>query len=74
MSCNRRAGYDVQGAAPPPAPMPHLLDCRTSTATRDDPARDPTVPIEGNGHETVSRGDKHDGWRGQKWVGSNCSG
>jgi hypothetical protein len=33
MSCNRRAGYDVQETAPPLAPMPRLLDCGTSAAT-----------------------------------------
>jgi hypothetical protein len=74
MSCNRCAGYDVQETTPPPTPMPCLLGCRTSTATRGSPAHDPTVPIEGNGHGTVSRGDRHDGWHGQKWAGSNCSG
>jgi hypothetical protein len=60
--------------APPPAPMPRLLDCGTSTTTRGGPARDPTVPIKGDGHGSVSRGDRHDGWHGQKWAGSNCSG
>jgi hypothetical protein len=60
--------------APPPAPMPHLLDCGIGAATRGSPARDPTVPIKGDGHGSVSRGDRHDGWHGQKWTGSNCSG
>jgi hypothetical protein len=35
---------------------------------------DPTVPIKGDSHGTVSRGDRHDGWHGQKWADSNCSG
>ena len=30
--------------APPLAPLLRLLDCGTGTATRGDPARDPTVP------------------------------
>jgi hypothetical protein len=47
--------------APPLAPMPRLLDCRTSATTRGSPARDPTVPIECNDHGSVSRGDRHDG-------------
>jgi hypothetical protein len=42
--------------APPLAPMSRLLDCRTSAAVRGSPARDPTVPIKGNDHGTVSRG------------------
>jgi hypothetical protein len=46
--------------APPLAPMPRLLDCRTSVVTRGSPARDPTVPIECNDHGSVSRGDRHD--------------
>jgi hypothetical protein len=56
MSCNRRAGYDVREATPPLTPMLCLLDCRTSTATRGSPAHDPTVPIKGDGHGSVSRG------------------
>jgi hypothetical protein len=60
--------------APPPVPMPHLLGCGTRTATRGGPTRDPTVPIEVDGHGTLSRGDRHDGWHGQKWASSNCSG
>jgi hypothetical protein len=59
--------------APPLAPMSRLLDCRTSTATRGSPARDPTVPIECNDHESVSRGERRDGRYGQKWTDSNCS-
>jgi hypothetical protein len=56
MSCNRRAGYDVQEAQPPLTPMLRLLDCGTSTATRGTPAHDPTVPIKGDGHGSISRG------------------
>jgi hypothetical protein len=48
-------------AAPPLAPMPRLLDCRTSAATRGSPAHDLTVLIECNDHGSVSRGDRHDG-------------
>jgi hypothetical protein len=59
--------------APPLAPMPCLLDCRTSAATRGSPARDPTVPIECNDHRSVSRGERRDGRYGQKRTGSNCS-
>jgi hypothetical protein len=55
MSCNRRAGYDVQEAPPPLTPMLRLLDCRTSTATRGTPAHDPTVPIKGDCHGSMSR-------------------
>jgi hypothetical protein len=54
-SCNRRAGYYVQETASPLAPMPRLLDCRTSTATRGNPAHGPTVPIEHIDHGSVSR-------------------
>jgi hypothetical protein len=43
-SCNRRAGCYVQETVPPLAPLPCLLDCGTSTATRGNPAHDPTVP------------------------------
>jgi hypothetical protein len=71
-SCNQRAGYYVQETAPPLAPMPRLLDCGTSAATRGSPARDPTVPIGCNDHGSVSRGRRHDGRYGQKWTGRNC--
>jgi hypothetical protein len=60
-SCNRRAGYYVQATAPPLAPMPCLLDCGTGAATRGNPTRDPTVPIEHIDHGSVSRGRRHDG-------------
>jgi hypothetical protein len=56
MSCNRRAGYDVREVTPPLALMLRPLDCGTSTATRGSPAHDPTVPVKGDGHGSVSRG------------------
>jgi hypothetical protein len=61
-SSNRRAGRYVQATAPPLAPLPRLLDCRTSTAIRGNPAYDPAVPA------------RRDGQYGQKWAGSNGSG
>jgi hypothetical protein len=73
-SCNRRAGCYVQGTAPPLAPVPCLLDCGTSTATRGNPAYDPTVPARHIGHGSVSRGRRRDGRYGPKWAGSNGSG
>jgi hypothetical protein len=73
-SCNRRAGCYVQGTAPPLAPLSCLLDCGTSTATRGNPAYDPTVPARHIGHGSVSRGRRRDGRYGQKWAGSNGSG
>jgi hypothetical protein len=57
-SCNRRAGCYVQGTAPPLAPLPCLLDCGTSTATRGNPAYDPTVPARHIGHGSVSQREK----------------
>jgi hypothetical protein len=75
-SIQRSSGATVttcKEIAPPLAPMPRLLDCRTSAVTRGSPVRDPTVPIECNDHGSVSRGDRHDGRYGQKWTGSNCS-
>jgi hypothetical protein len=60
-SCNRRAGCYVQETAPPLAPVPRPLDCGTDTATRGDPAHDPTVPTEHIGHGSVSRGRRRDG-------------
>jgi hypothetical protein len=36
-SCNRRASCYVRATAPPLAPLPRLLDCGTSTATRGNP-------------------------------------
>jgi hypothetical protein len=59
--------------APPPAPMLRLLDCRTSAATQDSPARDPTAPIKCGDHGSLSRGDRHDGRYDQRRAGSNCS-
>jgi hypothetical protein len=61
-SCNRRAGCCVRATAPPPAPLPRLLDCGTNTATRGDPAHDPAAPA------------WRDGQCGQKWAGSNGGG
>jgi hypothetical protein len=60
-SCNRRTSCYVQETAPPLAPLPCLLDCGTSTATRGNPAYDPTVPARHVGHGSVSRGRKRDG-------------
>jgi hypothetical protein len=59
--------------APPLAPMSRLLDYGTSAATRGSPARDPSVPSEGNEHGSVSRGRRRDGRYDQKRTGSNCS-
>jgi hypothetical protein len=73
-SCNRRAGYCVQETAPPLAPLPCLLDCGASTATRGNPAHDPTVPTRHIGHGSVSRGRWRDGRYDQKWAGSNGGG
>jgi hypothetical protein len=56
-SCNRHAGYYVREAAPPLVPVPRLLDCGTSAATRGNPAHDPTVPTERIDHGSVSRGE-----------------
>jgi hypothetical protein len=70
-SCNQRAGYYVRETAPPLAPMPHLLDCGTSAATRGNPAHGPTVPIERIDHGSVSRGRWRDDRYGQKWTSSN---
>jgi hypothetical protein len=42
--------------APPLAPMLRLLDCRTSAVIRGSPTHDPTVPIKGDDHGSVSRG------------------
>jgi hypothetical protein len=55
-------GCYVQATAPPLAPLPRLLDCGTSTATRGNPAYDPAVP--------ARRGGQYD----QKWAGSNGGG
>jgi hypothetical protein len=73
-SCNRLVGHYVREAAPPLAPVPRLLDCGTSAATRGNPAHDPTVPTEHIGHGSVSRGRKRDGRYGQKWADSNGGG
>jgi hypothetical protein len=73
-SCNWRAGCYVQETAPPLAPLPCLLDCGTSTATRGNPVYDPTVPARHIGHGSDSRGRRRDGRYGQKWAGSNGGG
>jgi hypothetical protein len=65
-SYNRRAGCYVQETAPPLTPLPCLLDCGTSTATRGNPANDPTVPTRHIGHGSVSRGRRRDDLYGQK--------
>jgi hypothetical protein len=61
-SCNRCAGCYVRATAPPLAPLPRLLDCGTSTATRGNPTHDPAAPA------------WRDGQYGQKWAGSNGGG
>jgi hypothetical protein len=73
-SCNRRADYYVREATPPLAPVPRLLDCRTSAATRGDPMHDPTVPTEHIDHGSVSHGRRRDSQYGQKWATSNGGG
>jgi hypothetical protein len=73
-SCNRRADYYVRETAPPLAPVPRLLNCGTSAATRGDPAHGPTVPTEHIGHGSGSRGRRRDGRYGQKWPSSNGGG
>jgi hypothetical protein len=70
-SCNRCADYYVRKTAPPPAPIPRLLDCGTGTATRGNPAHGPIVPTGHIGHRSVSRGRRQDGRYGQKWADSN---
>jgi hypothetical protein len=59
--------------APPLALMSRLLDCRTSVATRGNPARDPTVSIRCDDHGSLSYGDRHDGRYDRRRAGSNCS-
>jgi hypothetical protein len=73
-SCNRRAVCYVRATAPPLAPLPRLLDCGTSTATRGNPAYDPTVPARRIGHGSVSCRRRRDDQYGQKWAGSNGGG
>jgi hypothetical protein len=69
-SCNRGAGFYMRETAPPLMPLPCLLNCGTSTATRGNLAHDPTVPTRHIGHGPVSRGRRRDGRYGQKWAGS----
>jgi hypothetical protein len=73
-SRNRRASCYVRAATPPLAPLPRLLDCGTSTATRGNPAYDPTVPARHIDHGPVSRGRRRDDRCGEKWAGSNGGG
>jgi hypothetical protein len=73
-SCNRRASCYVQKTPPPLAPLPCLLDCGTSTATRGNPAHDPAVPTRPIGHGPVNRGRRRDDRYGQKWADSNGGG
>jgi hypothetical protein len=61
-SCNRHAGCSVRATAPPPTPLPRLLDCGTNATTRGNPAHDPAAPA------------WRDGQCGQKWAGSNSGG
>jgi hypothetical protein len=73
-SCNRRAGYYVRETAPPLAPVPRLLDCRTGAATRGNPVHGPAVPTRHAGHGLVSCGRRRDDRYGQKWAGNNGDG
>jgi hypothetical protein len=73
-SCNRRAGYYVRETAPPLVPVPRLLDCGTSAATRGNPAHGPTVPTEHIGHGSVNHRRRRNGRYGQKWADSNGGG
>jgi hypothetical protein len=66
MSCNRRAGYDVQEATPPLVPMLRLLDYGTSTVSQGSPACDPIVPTKGGGHGLVDCRDRCGGRHGPK--------
>ena len=61
-SCDQRAGCYVRATAPPLAPLPRLLDCGTSTATRGNPTHDPAAPA------------WRDGQYGQNWAGNNGGG
>jgi hypothetical protein len=61
----------VRKTAPPLVPIPRLLDCGTSAATRGDPAHGLTVPTEHIDHGSFSRGRRRNGQYGQKWPGSN---
>jgi hypothetical protein len=73
-SCNRHTGCYVQETALPLVPLPCLLNCGTSTATRGNPAHDPTVPTRHIGHGPASHGRRRNGRYGQKWAGSNGNG
>jgi hypothetical protein len=60
-SCNHRVGYYVRETALPLVPIPHILDCGTSAATRGTPLHGPTVPIVYIDHGSVSHERRHDG-------------
>jgi hypothetical protein len=61
MSCDRRAGYRVQrNRTVIRANVASSRDSRTRAVTQGSPARDPTVPIKGDDHGSVSRGDRRD--------------
>jgi hypothetical protein len=74
MSCNRHTGYHVRrNRTATCANAASSRDYRTSATTRGSPAHDPAVPIKCDGHESVSRGDRHDSWYENRQTGSNCS-
>jgi hypothetical protein len=74
LSCNWRTGYHVQrNRIATCANVTSSRDYRTRAATRGSPVHDPMVPIKGDGHGSVSRGDRRDGWSDHRWTGSNCS-
>jgi hypothetical protein len=74
MSCNRRTGYHVKrNRTATCANAASSRDYRTSATTRGSPAHDPTVPIKCDGHGSVSRGDRRDGWYDRRRTDSNCS-
>jgi hypothetical protein len=62
-SCDRRADCFVHATALPLAPPPRLLDCGTNTATRGDPAHDPTAPAWRRGRCGQKRAGSNDGGR-----------
>jgi hypothetical protein len=70
-------------AAPPPAPMPCLLGTVTDSekgkffqnqcSDSRQPCAWPNSVVKYDGHGSVSRGKRHDSWRGHRRAGSNCS-
>jgi hypothetical protein len=70
-SCNRRDGYYVRKTAPPLAPVPRFLDCKTGATIRGNLAHGPTVPAKRASHGSVSHGRRCHGRYGQKWADSN---